>query len=620
MNGAAALLYALVATVVGCAAFSPSKRHRHHRCTCRCTHLIQRRDAWHRSMRPQLPLRWPSPSLFCNVEEGHEGELLSIVGGSMQAVSATAAASFVVVGAAVIAVPLVARAEAPSFSILQQHQQRERVAALPGNPIETAFQGFVRKGTAPTASRTIRTIQLPRLLSSEQGSTAPTEPQNIDAATKKEVLPPTQQPTETPTAPPKACTEKQPPIQGNLQASDVKKIAEENKIDVELICKDPTRPLDVPAPPAVVKIDRDTFSKVKVVQPPFLQYLPSSVQPLVSRQFQSLRVLKSIPNDQLFIASVFAGSLTEMIRTSVLYPLSTVKARVQARTARRTNRDRPLLRKLRVTWLSFLYEAKRGDWYAGLLPTLLITTPASGVYSGAKEVSRRAFSMAIQVELVQNLFPGDAAAQSYYSALAANLLAAFVADIASSIIRTPADVLALRLQVFGKSNVKSDYSAWLKDSAAILPAMVLTDIPFLLSRIFLNAAITTSGENLGSYEVETIAIACLCAFLTTPFDVARTRILLPTLQSDEDAEESGILRKRRRLIASSKNRKERRQQVSVAVTMKRIAAEGNGGVQNLYAGWFERTAYLGIGRAWLDPLRVIGYLGIRDALLLKLFD
>ena len=59
--------------------------------------------------------------------------------------------------------------------------------------------------------------------------------------------------------------------------------------------------------------------------------------------------------------------------------------------------------------------------------------------------------------------------------------------------------------------------------------------------------------------------ACLCAFLTTPFDVARTRILLP-------------------------------------------------------AGWFERTVFLGVGRAWFDPLKVIGYLGIRDALLLKLFD
>ena len=41
---------------------------------------------------------------------------------------------------------------------------------------------------------------------------------------------------------------------------------------------------------------------------------------------------------------------------------------------------------------------------------------------------------------------------------------------------------------------------------ALLPSMILTDLPFLLSRIFLNAAITTQGENLGQYELETIAI------------------------------------------------------------------------------------------------------------------
>lgn len=101
--------------------------------------------------------------------------------------------------------------------------------------------------------------------------------------------------------------------------------------------------------------------------------------------------------------------------------------------------------------------------------------------------------------------------------------------------------------------------------------------------------------------------------------MARTRILLPTLPSEEEEAPSQSER-RRRLVASSKYREQRREKLSVLITMKKIAAEGNGGVQNLYAGWIERTVYLGIGRAWLDPLRVIGYLGIRDALLLKLFD
>lgn len=100
--------------------------------------------------------------------------------------------------------------------------------------------------------------------------------------------------------------------------------------------------------------------------------------------------------------------------------------------------------------------------------------------------------------------------------------------------------------------------------------------------------------------------------------MARTRILLPTLPSEEEAE---IMKDgdARRLVASSRYREQRRQKLSVLKTMKRTAAEGDG-LQNLYAGWLERTVFLGLGRAWLDPLKVIGYLGIRDALLLKLFD
>ena len=281
-----------------------------------------------------------------------------------------------------------------------------------------------------------------------------------------------------------------------LKTSDIQNIVKENKIDVELVCTDSQRPLDVNAP--IVKVDREKFVKVKIYQPPFLQYLPSNLQPLVSKQFKSFQVLKSIPNDQLFVASVFAGSLTESVRVVLLYPLSTVKSRVQARTTRMssTNQKRSLIRKLKLSWLTFVKEAKKNDLYAGLLPSLFITVVASGVYAGAKDVSRRAFVLAVQLQVVQDIFPPDNES-SYYSALVVNLLAAFVADIAALAVRTPADVLTLRLQVFGNSNVRSDYSSWLKDSVALLPAMIVTDTPFLLSRIFLNAAVTTQGEDLG---------------------------------------------------------------------------------------------------------------------------
>ena len=409
----------------------------------------------------------------------------------------------------------------------------------------------------------------------------------------------------------------------SVRVDDIGRVVKENKVEVELVCSDDDRP-EVQATAPVVKIDRDQFRKIKVYQPPFLRYLPSSVQPLISKQLSSISVLKEIPNDQLFVASVLAGSLTEAVRTAMLYPLATVKARVQARKSRSARTKRSLPRKVKLTCLSLFFEVKKGSLYDGLLPTLLVTVPASGVYSGTKEVSRRALSAFIHYQIFQTfLSQGDNEA---ISIVFINLLAAFFADVAALAIRTPADVLSLRRQVFGRDNVQSDFSSWLGDSLALLPgtlamrakscqqsmklnfttslAMILTDIPYLMSRIFLNAAVTSSGENLGEYEVQTIAVACLCAFLSTPFDVARTRILLPKLASDEGT--------KRRLTSSS--------ETQVLATMKRVYVEGEGGLPNLFSGWVERTAYLGLGRAWLDPLRVIGTTGLRDAILLKLFD
>ena len=54
-------------------------------------------------------------------------------------------------------------------------------------------------------------------------------------------------------------------------------------------------------------------------------------------------------------------------------------------------------------------------------------------------------------------------------------------------------------------------------------------------------------------------------------------------------------------------------------TMVRVTKEGDGGLANLFAGWFERVLYFGIGRAWLEPILLIQYIGIRDAVLLEWF-
>ena len=59
---------------------------------------------------------------------------------------------------------------------------------------------------------------------------------------------------------------------------------------------------------------------------------------------------------------------------------------------------------------------------------------------------------------------------------------------------------------------------------------------------------------------------------------------------------------------------------SLRQTFRTIVQESDDGIANLFRGWFERALYLGIGRAWLEPLQIVGYIAIRDAILLEWFD
>ena len=213
------------------------------------------------------------------------------------------------------------------------------------------------------------------------------------------------------------------------------------------------------------------------------------------------------------------------------------------------------------------------------------------------------------------------------SNLAVAVTAALVADVVSLILRTPADTLAIRLQVAsgiesshhhhhsddddGKNEQEREHERderindavgnWFVESIERLPAVILTDLPYLLLRTMVNGAFINGALDLGHYELLAISTAILCGILTTPFDVARTRILM---DSDNDPDNGidggsgeGLLR-----------------------TFQTIVRESDDGLANLFRGWIERAAYLGIGRAWLEPLQIIGYMAIRDAILLEWFD
>jgi Mitochondrial carrier protein len=313
------------------------------------------------------------------------------------------------------------------------------------------------------------------------------------------------------------------------------------------------------------------------------------------------------------VAAILAGSTMDMLRTSVLYPVLTLKNRIQKDI--KTHKFPPtidnllhLKRRLKVMQLNAQRHFEEGELYRGIVPSLLKSAPATGVYYGTRDVMKRA--------LHSSLLP-------HLSTVQVSIIAALVADIFSLMVKTPADTLATRLQV-AKVPTKAEIGAgpgdeeaveeaiqaevdaqvgnWFTESLERLPAIILTDLPYLLSRIAINQSLLNGNSiDIGRYEIMAITTALLCAFLTTPFDVARTRILIDSDNDPTNGIDGGSGE-------------------GLVHAFEKIMSEGDGGVRNLFAGWLERTLYLGVGRAWIEPFQMVGYAILRDMILLEWFD
>jgi hypothetical protein len=380
----------------------------------------------------------------------------------------------------------------------------------------------------------------------------PKQPQVTPGTTKPAVVAP----------PPK----KAPSLPQTLEPVNFTKVAAETNINVTLAC-----------PAAGVTVDSTNFTKIQTAKVP--SWVPSFLAPLVTPK---PKVIKLISNSELLIAATVAGTFTEMGRTSILYPIQTIKTRVQTDVHNYTYFPPTVEERFVNIGVNIRRHVMEGNLYAGIAPSLLVSVPATGLYYGVREVTKRMLSM---------MFMGD---------VAIALSSAVVADVVSLSFRAPADALALRLQAQPAQEDDEDVGDWLGDSLKRLPMIIITDLPYLVSKVFLNKSFIHGSVSIDRYVEYAFLASVGAAFLTTPFDVARTRILV---DSDGDVSNG--------LDGGSGE--------GVLKTMKDIMREGNGGVANLFAGWLERVLYFGIGRAWLEPIQIIGYIGIRDAVLLEWF-
>lgn len=358
-----------------------------------------------------------------------------------------------------------------------------------------------------------------------------------------------------------------------------------------------------------IEIDSKNFTKIQ--KPKVPRWLPSFFAP-------SPKVIKEISQSELFVAATVAGAVTEIGRTSLLYPLQTVKTRIQIDQHMFLRKPPPLSEQIIALGTNVQKHVREGNLYAGISPTLLVSVPATGIYYGVRDVTKRMLSM------------------TPLSDVWITLSGALVGDVVSLCFRTPADALAVRLQA-----QNATVGDWLGDSVRRLPIIIATDLPYLLSKIVLNRLFIHGQLSVDQYAEYAILTAIVAAFLTTPFDVVRTRTLLDKElvgiladdDDDDDEEETkmdGIATKGASKgveaddevehdIISDFGKSAKGAGQGVVNTMLQVAREGEGGYANLFAGWLERVLYLGIGRAWLEPVQLVGYVGIRDAVLLEWF-
>eukprot|EP00934_Nitzschia_sp_Nitz4_P007691 Nitzschia sp. Nitz4//scaffold61_size107673//103755//105104//NITZ4_004258-RA/size107673-processed-gene-0.69-mRNA-1//1//CDS//3329555779//7681//frame0 len=353
---------------------------------------------------------------------------------------------------------------------------------------------------------------------------------------------------------------------GKLAPIDMSKVLSETNIHVAL---------HAPNGHSSITVDPRQFCKVQTSRLP--TWLPGFLVP-------PPKVLETISNGQLVAAATIAGGITESFRTLLLYPLQTVKTRIQKEMFQHVQSEDPLLMnalKVNQTGLEMGVtdriaallgrlerQIEKGNLYAGITPSLLVSVPATGAYYGVRDVCRRV--------LYQMPFLTDTQRV---------LMAALAADVISLGVRTPANTLSVRLQDGNRT-----VGDWWGDSLERLPSIILTDLPYLLSKIYLGRQFLTGNLRVEQYAAFAMISAIVASLLTTPFDVARTHILL-----------------------GGKNTT-----TNIWETMVEIA-EDDGGWNNLFAGWLERVLYYGIGRAWLDPFYYVSYIGIRDAVLLQWF-
>ena len=320
--------------------------------------------------------------------------------------------------------------------------------------------------------------------------------------------------------------------------------------------------------------------------------------------------VRKLTAEELAISGALAGGATELLRTFVLHPVSTVKSRLQARPQG-------------VSFADAIVAGGNSSLFAGLVPALLVAVPSATAWFGARDLLKKEFLASAPAAAGT---AGATGSNVFTSELSLNLLFFALASTAEGIVRAPADVLVTRAQVGrGRSFVQEDGDAEalgvaIREGFSKVPILLAADLPYVLSRTVVVAALrellasdSTSLQPLVTMATQAspllreqalfVSAAVLTSLVTTPLDVARTRLLL------ERADEAASVTGGELLPIQSPAR----------LWDMAVAIGRDEGVSALFRGSLLRVLYTGVVVAALIPIRTLGYVAVRDWFILESF-
>ena len=342
---------------------------------------------------------------------------------------------------------------------------------------------------------------------------------------------------------------------------------------------------------------------------------------------------KSLSLEQKLQGEVAAGAIGELAKDVLLHPIDTLKSRKQAAGKEGEDEEKGDGDAFENDERSALQKLK--DLYAGFPAVATSSLPQGGVVFLAKKGG---------IELIKLASP------SFAASLGGQAIPVGLGSIGYWGVRTPAEIVKVKVQLGQSSTVKDafvDVRAQIRDNGLaslwkFYPALLSLDIPYAIMNFALygifNDAVASQGIEANVYTRLITGVACgmIAAGVTTPIDVAKTRIISRAKSSMEDAregfdrfDEEGVdvlegmegVEIRGEGLVEERIVEEDHIEIYEKETAQNVVEEmwsivRDEGISSLFIGLKERVLYVGLS----NGIRLAAYSTSRMDLMLRSFD